>query len=242
MINRFSSSYWENIFQDAERQCAYNLAPPEAVVRTVSHYLRARHPRETWGKLRALDIGCGAGATMQWLIEMGIPSDGLDISETAVRLATARVTPWGNVHLGSLLDLPYFFGKEGRRFDIVITANVLQHLSQTDRIAAFAAIQGVLNPGGLACLYEMHVGSSAYIENRQLELPDDPGTILFPQEGYHLQGAGLTHFFSMEEFSVHLIACRHVDCSLLTYKILKEEAERRGCGRNWVFVVCAAIK
>ncbi len=93
---------------------------------------------------RVLDIGCGAGATLQWLKQSGRSGHGVGIEmmESAATVARTRVD---EVHVGdanALIDTVL----APRSFDLVLCLDVLEHL--VDPWAFVARAQQVLKPGG----------------------------------------------------------------------------------------------
>ncbi|GIW07738.1 MAG: hypothetical protein KatS3mg060_2543 [Dehalococcoidia bacterium] len=95
------------------------------------------------GGLRILDVGCGTGATIEWLQRFAgrRPVVGIDLAPAAVRLA--RHTN-GRLALASADALPF----RDERFDLIVCADVVQHLSDEQRRRAFAEFRRLLRPGG----------------------------------------------------------------------------------------------
>ena len=82
-----SEILWDESFKEQIAQDSYNTAPVECIVRSVSHFLRARFKSpEKFKNLKFLEVGCGAGANLIWLAEKGILPSGVDISKTALSL------------------------------------------------------------------------------------------------------------------------------------------------------------
>lgn len=74
---------------------------------------------------KVLDVGCGGGKTMRYLIDSGVPDvTGIEFSETALRMARED-------HLNVIrLDLekdPFPFDRS--TFDFIIFADILEHLT-----------------------------------------------------------------------------------------------------------------
>lgn len=192
-----------------------NQVPPEPIVRNVNYYLRAR-PQLSRGELRAIDLGCGGGATMAWLLSIGIGFvEGIDIAPFCVELAAERISflpvikdRWG-VQVASVTKVPF----PDAHFDIAIEANVFQHLSKEDRDRAFAEVKRILKPGGLFAGYMEAKGDSG--QRGKGDRPYEVGRIP-------------THFFSAEEIRRGLKGMKVVDISLLSYRLPREEARRRG--------------
>jgi 2-polyprenyl-6-hydroxyphenyl methylase/3-demethylubiquinone-9 3-methyltransferase len=95
----------------------------------------------------ALDVGCGAGLLAEPLARLGAKVTGLDAAPENVGAARAHAAAMG-------LDLEYVAGGiedlPGRRFDLVTSMEVIEHVSNT---AAFVAgLADALAPGGLMIL------------------------------------------------------------------------------------------
>lgn len=92
--------------------------------------------------LSVLDIGCGWGQTMKYLASKGARCSGFDPAPEAV----AYVQSTGLECVRAGMERMDVFG--GRRFDVVLLMNVLEHLSEpVDVIAEIRA--SVLKEGGL---------------------------------------------------------------------------------------------
>jgi ubiquinone/menaquinone biosynthesis C-methylase UbiE len=97
------------------------------------------------GDLDVLDLGCGTGTAFSWLDEVR-GSGGLhacDIASAAVRVArdTGLAT---SVVQASMDGLPY----RDQSFDLVVNADVLQHLVVDAAASALIETRRVLRPGG----------------------------------------------------------------------------------------------
>ncbi len=79
---------------------------------------------EVFQPRRVLDLGCGPGALMHLLWELGVDVEGIDFAESSKRLATPEVRD--RITVGSVDDpslLP------ANAFDLVISREVLEHLT-----------------------------------------------------------------------------------------------------------------
>ena len=94
------------------------------------------------GPNRVLDVGCGAGAMLRLLQEMGRASEivGIDIVDTGAKLDRFLV---GNIES---MELPYPAGY----FDVITCADVLEHL--VDPWAALNKIVGFLKSQGVCVI------------------------------------------------------------------------------------------
>ncbi len=227
-----SRKTWEDSFQEQIEKQAYNTAPVEAIVRTVSYYLRARVRPEDEASLHFMEMGCGAAPTLGWLAQRGIRVSGVDISPTALELARNKFASSGFAdRIGSLVEgsvakVPF----ENESFDGVIESCVFQHLSKDDRAKAFQEVGRVLKPGGVFVGHMLNIEHSTYQLRRNEELKSDPGTLDLHDgtSKIHLTNIGLTHFFTKKEFFQLLSGFSVIDPCLSNYFLPKEEAKRRG--------------
>jgi 2-polyprenyl-6-hydroxyphenyl methylase/3-demethylubiquinone-9 3-methyltransferase len=95
----------------------------------------------------ALDVGCGAGLLAEPLARMGAKVTGVDAAPENTGAARAHAEAMGldiEYVAGGIEDLP------GRRFDLVTSMEVIEHVSNP---AAFVAgLAEALAPGGLMIL------------------------------------------------------------------------------------------
>ncbi len=92
-----------------------------------------------------LDAGCGTGALLPWAATLTAPSfpAAVDVSPAAVeRCRSAGLA--AELEVGSVTDLPYDDG----RFDLVLSSDVLQHLTIDQASSAASEMARVLRPGG----------------------------------------------------------------------------------------------
>ncbi len=102
---------------------------------------------------RGLDVGCGQGAYVGRMRELGFSVDGIDMSAGQVRLAARNLGGEGIVRVGSVLDIP----APDASFDFAYIINVLHHLNSVDeQRAAFTELFRVLKPGGLLFIHEIN--------------------------------------------------------------------------------------
>lgn len=97
--------------------------------------------------LRALDVGCGTGLTVDRLAGRPevVEAIGLEPSTRALALARAR-RPASRWVRGSILDLPF----PDASLDVAVALDVFQHLPRGGDRRASAELRRVLRPGGVA--------------------------------------------------------------------------------------------
>ena len=89
--------------------------------------IEAKNPaliKEVFEPKRVLDLGCGPGALMHLLWELGIDVDGVDFAESSKDLATSQVRD--RITVGSVTDGSL---KSAGAYDLVICREVLEHLT-----------------------------------------------------------------------------------------------------------------
>jgi SAM-dependent methyltransferase len=88
--------------------------------------------------LRVLEVGSGSGGVTEFLSH---PVTGVD---PAFERTSERSTPWLEQRAGSATALPL----EDASFDVVLCAEVVEHLSAAERAPALREMVRVLRPGG----------------------------------------------------------------------------------------------
>ena len=100
-------------------------------------------------ELRAVDVGCGVGATDTHLVGRFARLEGVDTSEAAVRRAVAA-NPSVPYEVYDGARLPY----DDERFDVAFAICVLHHVPALDRRRFLGELRRVVRPGGLVVLFE----------------------------------------------------------------------------------------
>ena len=186
-------SYWEQIF--ASR--AWGAYPPEELVRFIARNFRSV-PNKS--EARVLEIGCGPGPNIWYLVREGFTVAGIDGSPTAIRQTKERLVtdglPYGmprvNLQVGDFSCLPW----ADESFDVVIDVEALYANQMTNIRATIAEVRRVLKPGGLffgKMFGDQTTGSDS---GEMIE----PGTMRCPKTG-PCSGNEIAHFFTREEFS-----------------------------------------
>ena len=101
------------------------------------------------GRLAALDLGCGVGATDRFLTETFATLQGVDVAAEAVKRA-AEANPAVTYSAYDGQRLPF----DDASFDLAFTINVLHHVPPRKRERFAAEMSRVLRPGGLAVVIE----------------------------------------------------------------------------------------
>jgi SAM-dependent methyltransferase len=89
--------------------------------------IEAKNPaliKEVFQPARVLDLGCGPGALMHLLWELGVDVEGVDFAESSRHIATPAVRD--RITIGSVTDTTL---KPAGAYDLVICREVLEHLT-----------------------------------------------------------------------------------------------------------------
>jgi SAM-dependent methyltransferase len=113
----YDAEYWTGDWRDAGNN--YRLETRRAI--------EAQNPaliNDVFAPARALDLGCGPGALMHLLWELGVDVEGIDYADSSLRLATPQVHD--RIVIGDVSDATL---KPANRYDLVICREVLEHLT-----------------------------------------------------------------------------------------------------------------
>lgn len=118
----------------------------ERIYATIERYVSslAAQLKTTRSAGSVLDLGCGIGMLAKPFIDNGLDYTGIDISSTAVAIASER-HPAGRFRVGNIADVS---GDE--KFDIIIERTVFIHLIENAYWrATLQRVSGLLAPGGV---------------------------------------------------------------------------------------------
>lgn len=94
---------------------------------------------------KVLDVGCGEGALLWGLRQLGLEAHGCDLAAPAVELARHLVGK-ENVHVGTIAEVPYRPGT----FDCIVALEVIEHLPNPRPL--LDCVTALLKPGGTLLL------------------------------------------------------------------------------------------
>jgi ubiquinone/menaquinone biosynthesis C-methylase UbiE len=184
------TGHWDEKFSSR----AWGRYPPEDLVRFMG-----RRFRDADRKLvHVLEVGCGPGANLWFLHREGFAVHGIDVSQTAIELATSRLatenavisSAAANLRVGNFSNLPW----PNENFDVVVDIFALYANTLEVILQALHEVDRVLKPGGL--LYTKLWGTHTTGFGQGIEL--EPGTFDAIPTG-PCTNMGVTHFFTLEE-------------------------------------------
>jgi ubiquinone/menaquinone biosynthesis C-methylase UbiE len=115
--DHYDAEYFTGEWRDAGNN--YSLETRRAI--------EAQNPaliKQVFNPQRVLDLGCGPGALMHLLWELGVDVEGIDFAESSRQIATPEVRD--RIVIGSVTD---FSLKPDGAYDLVICREVLEHLT-----------------------------------------------------------------------------------------------------------------
>jgi 2-polyprenyl-3-methyl-5-hydroxy-6-metoxy-1,4-benzoquinol methylase len=141
----------------SSNQSHHHLYLIKPLMEMISEY---NYHLENQQKLRILDIGCGNGSLTNLIAQQGYEVVGIEESESGVKFASQT---FPNCHFiqGSIYNLPY--AEIGEKFDIVIAAEVIEHLFYPKELVINA--KKCLKPNGRLILTTPYHG---YLKNLML--------------------------------------------------------------------------
>ncbi len=191
-----ANDYWEKIFSSRNWGCY----PPEELIRFVARNFYAVEDRK---KIRILEIGCGPGPNIWYLVREGFSVAGIDGSASAIQQAKSRLLAEGLVSnpplveltVGNFISLPW----QNNTFDAVIDIEALYANKKTDIEKSIDEVKRVLKPGG-AFFSKMFADQTTGSDTGKVI---EPNTISRPDSG-PCAGNAIAHFFTFDEINLLL--------------------------------------
>ena len=178
---------WDRIFGAR----AWGRYPPEELIRFIARTYREPAARRS---IRILEMGCGPGANIWYLVREGFKVSGIDGSKNAIKIAAERLEAEGlanaDLRVGNFASLPWV----NETFDAVIdiealSANLVPVIQST-----ILEVYRVLKPGGWYFGKMFGTETTGILSGRLLE----PRTTENATEG-PLADIGSVHAFDEQE-------------------------------------------
>jgi SAM-dependent methyltransferase len=146
MVNKYNAKHTKNYFDNLAGGYfnAHAFRDEIFLELVLPEYLK-KHK----GKIKALDFGCGGGALLLRILEMGIDGIGIEKHKKLCQLAQERLKNSGflsqKIIRGSIKELD---GLPKNSFDFIILMGVFQYLPYSQREKLYRIIYRLLKPGG----------------------------------------------------------------------------------------------
>ena len=143
----------------ADFDASYEGTPPWEIGRPQPALLAVTEAGRVTG--RVLDVGCGTGEHAMMAAAHGLDATGLDASQNAIRIATARNAERGlsaRFVVGDALDLASFLTPP---FDTALDSGLFHVFDDEDRAGYVTSLHAVLAPGAryvLMCFSDAEPG------------------------------------------------------------------------------------
>jgi SAM-dependent methyltransferase len=194
MSSPHSFPYWERVFSSR----LWGRYPPEELIRFMARDFGTATDRSL---VRVLEIGCGPGPNIWYLVREGFSVAGIDGSPTAISQARERLAleklpqtlPQVDLRVGDFCSLPW----PDATFDAVVDIEALYANPMAKIRAGIAEIRRVLRPAGV--FFGKMFGPQTTGSDSGTAL--EPGTRSNPTEG-PCMGNDIAHFFPREELGV----------------------------------------
>lgn len=137
---------WDPIWEKIHKSREWGRYPSEPLIR----FIFQNFPNiQNLEKVRILELGCGVGANLWFLVREGIHAYGIDGSSSAISKARQRLDSecpnWhGELISGDFTKLPY----QDNYFDAVIDIESVTHNSFEDSVSIYSEAFRVIKPGG----------------------------------------------------------------------------------------------
>jgi len=143
-FDQFSHNY-----REALRSCTGLLGKSDDFFASVKLHCLKNWVLTDDGSCEILDFGCGIGALSGFLAK-DFPNSqiyGYDISQKCLSVAKENNAGVKNVRFAS--DLP-----QGKKYDLIIAANVFHHIKPPERVGALCFLKELLKPKGKIIIFE----------------------------------------------------------------------------------------
>jgi 2-polyprenyl-3-methyl-5-hydroxy-6-metoxy-1,4-benzoquinol methylase len=113
---------------------------------------------------RILDVGCGSGLLLEWLLARGYRSvQGIDLSPDQVRYCKERGLCVEEAEAQLFLE-------QNQGFDLVVLTDILEHLKKDEAITIVLEIRKALNAGGAILIRTPNASSMIASTERWIDL------------------------------------------------------------------------
>jgi len=183
---------WEKEYNNPKLVTGYDR--PQSFFLKFLKYLK-KEKKVNLDNLKVLDLGCGVGRNSNYLAQKGFDVVGMDISETAIKIAKERSEKIikNPKYLNRNMGLKYPFSKN--EFDLIVDITASNSLNEKERKVYLKEVSRVLKETGFFFVRALCKDGD---KNAKKLLELNPGR---EKDTYIMPGTGLTErVFSEKDF------------------------------------------
>ena len=147
--------YWESKYRELES--TWGFEPADSAIQTCEFFKNNRIQN-------ILIPGVGYGRNAKIFLDSGIKVTGIEISETAIRLAKESILPDFPIHHGSVTQMPF----DNQRFDGIYCFALIHLLGRNERKKFIQSCFNQLQPNGYMIFVVVSKKYGMYGTGRQL--------------------------------------------------------------------------
>ena len=173
-------SFWDNMYNSGHYKKTWSLEFPSPEL--IGVLMALDMPEGT----QCLDVGCGSGADLEYLVEKEFDVTGVDISSVAINLTQKRIDAKSlsaRLLVGDILNMS--FGDE--KFDFITDRGCFHHITNEKRTTYADIIGDAIKAGGYLLLRGCRETGGMWIP-----LVLDEINLLFPSK--HFKNLGFAPF------------------------------------------------
>lgn len=158
-FDALAESWWDPNGQ-YKTALAFNQARLSIIKSIIDRHFGINHSTDGYNTLSIVDIGSGGGLISEPLAQLGAQVTGIDASAVSVEVAT-RHAEKQNVNVDYRHMLSSEMVAEGKQFDVVINAEVVEHVP--DQQGLIEDCKALVAPGGVLILATLNKTLKSFI-------------------------------------------------------------------------------
>lgn len=158
-FDALAESWWDPNGQ-YKTALAFNQARLSIIKSIIDRHFGINHSTDGYSTLSIVDIGSGGGLISEPLAQLGAQVTGIDASAVSVEVAT-RHAEKQNVNVDYRHMLSSEMVAEGKQFDVVINAEVVEHVP--DQQGLVEDCKALVAPGGVLILATLNKTLKSFI-------------------------------------------------------------------------------
>ena len=158
-FDALAESWWDPNGQ-YKTALAFNQARLSIIKSIIDRHFGINHSTDGYNTLSIVDIGSGGGLISEPLAQLGAQVTGIDASAVSVEVATRHAQKHSvNVDYRHMLSSEMV--SEGKQFDVVINAEVVEHVP--DQQGLIEDCKALVAPGGLLVLATLNKTLKSFV-------------------------------------------------------------------------------